>query len=86
MTRFEPKMRTTSARLLTPYAERALLVGVLVLMMLFASGCASVSPETADPCVSFEPITTTVSEQRALSEETMGQIDGHNATWLELCE
>jgi hypothetical protein len=84
--RLAEKMRTTFAPRLTPPAEHALLVVLLVLTTLFVSGCASVSPETADPCVSFEPITTTVSEQRALSEETMGQIDGHNATWLELCE
>lgn len=84
--RFAERMRTIFGQPLTPPAEHALLVALLVLTTLFVSGCESVSPETADPCLSFEPITTTRAEQEALSEETMGQIDGHNATWLELCE
>ena len=72
-------------RVLTPPAERLLLV-VLLGILVCVTGCASVSAATADPCVAFEPITTTGSEQQMLTDDTMGQIDAHNAVWLELCE
>lgn len=74
----------TSVSLLTPPAEQLLLV-VLLGVLACVTGCASVSAATADPCVAFEPITTTGEEQVMLTEETMRQIDGHNAVWLELC-
>ncbi|MGA0841236.1 MAG: hypothetical protein ACO3P1_15225 [Pseudomonadales bacterium] len=75
----------TSESLLTPPAERLLLV-VLLGVLMCVTGCASVSAATADPCVAFEPITTTGEEQVMLTEETMRQIDAHNGVWLELCE
>jgi hypothetical protein len=75
----------TSVSLLTPPAERLLLV-VLLGVLACVTGCASVSAATADPCVVFAPITTTGEEQVVLTDETMRQIDAHNAVWLELCE
>ena len=75
----------TSVSLLTPPAERLLLV-VLLGILVFVTGCASVSAATADPCLAFEPLTTTAEEQVMLTEETMRQIDAHNGVWLELCE
>jgi hypothetical protein len=83
--RLERRTPMIFVRVLTPPAER-LLLAVVLLALACVSGCASVSAATADPCVAFEPITTTGEEQVMLTEETMRQIDAHNAVWLELCE
>lgn len=76
--------RLRLSSLLTPPAE-LLTLAALLLMLTWLTGCASVS-RAPDPCVAFEPITTTRVEQMVLSAETMAQIDAHNAVWLELCD
>jgi hypothetical protein len=83
--RLERRTPMIFVRVLTPPAER-LLLAVLLGVLASVTGCASVSAATADPCVAFEPITTTGAEQQMLTDDTMEQIDAHNAAWLELCD
>lgn len=62
---------------------------VLAAILMSVSGCVNGSHAPSDSapfCALYEPIYTTVSEQAALSDQTMLSIDRNNAAWLELCE